>query len=320
MGEAKSPRTDSRAAAAFEIRGGGYRADIAGRGAGLRQLEWDGPRGPIALTETWEIGTRPPMSAGLILAPWPNRIRKGHFIFDGVDHQLEITEPAFGNAIHGFVRFVDWNVENRADDRIELSTEVRLHKGWPYPLRLTVDYALGEDGLTVTHTATNTGSNPAPFGMGFHSFVRVGDFPLDECTLRLSAGTRLPLDERMLPNAGSQAVADTYYDFTTARTLRAVALDTPFSALDFDVDGRTRHELRAPDGTATLLWAAHEFSWLQAFVADPDAGRPYPGRGRALALEPMTCPPDAFNSGIDQLVLAPGQQWTGRWGMTLEPS
>ncbi len=270
----------------------------------------------MALTETWEIGTRPPMSAGLILAPWPNRIRNGHFIFDGIDHQLEITEPAFDNAIHGFVRSRDWSVVNRADDRIELSIDVRLHKGWPYPLGLTVDYALGDDGLTVTHTATNTGAIPAPFGMGFHSYVRAGDFPLDECTLRLSAGTRLPLDERMLPNGGSQAVTGTNYDFTSPRTLRGVALDTPFSALDFDADGRSRHELRAPDGTGTVLWAAREFSWLQAFVADPDAGRSYPGRGRALALEPMTCPPDAFNSGIDQLVLAPGQKWIGRWGMS----
>ncbi|AOW93363.1 aldose epimerase [Rhodococcus sp. WMMA185] len=315
MGIAKLPRPDSPAAAAFEIRGGGYRADIAVKGAGLRQLELDCPEGPMALSETWEIGTRPPLSAGLILAPWPNRIRNGRFTFDGIEHQLEITEPGFDNAIHGFVRFTDWSVVNHADDRIELAIDVRLHKGWPYPVRLTVDYALDYDGLTVTHTATNTGAIPAPFGMGFHSFVRVGDFPLDECTLRLSAGTRVPLDERMLPNGGSQPVAGTYYDFTSPRKLKSVALDTPFSALDVDVDGRSRHELRAPDGSGTVLWAAREFGWLQAFVADPDAGRPYPGRGRALALEPMTCPPDAFNSGIDLLVLDPGQKWTGRWGM-----
>ncbi|MFF2110961.1 aldose epimerase [Rhodococcus sp. ACS1] len=320
MGESQSSKTDRPAAAGFEIRGGGYRAGIAATGAGLRLLERDGPDGPTALTETWDLGTRPPLSAGLILAPWPNRIRDGRFAFDGIDHQLEITEPGFANASHGFVRRRDWRVVNHADDRIELSIDVGLHKGWPYPLRLTVDYVLGDDGLTVTHTATNTGAIPAPFGMGFHSYVRAGDFPLDECTLRLSAGTRLPLDERMLPSGGSQAVAGTDYDFTSPRTLAGVALDTPFSALDVDVDGRSRHELRAPDGTGTVLWAAREFGWLQAFVADPDAGKSYPGRGRALALEPMTCPPDAFNSGIDQLVLAPGQQWTGVWGMSARGS
>ncbi|MFZ2177497.1 MAG: aldose 1-epimerase family protein [Rhodococcus sp. (in: high G+C Gram-positive bacteria)] len=298
-----------------EFGGGRYVADIAVTGAGLRVLEWEGPHGPRALTETWEVGTRPPLSAGLILAPWPNRIRDGHFVFDGIDHQLEITEPVLGNASHGFVRRRDWRVTNRADDRVALAIDVGLHKGWPYPLRLTVEYAVGRDGLTVTHTATNTGAIPAPFGMGFHSYVRVGDVPLDECTLRLSAGTRLPLDERMLPSAASQAVIGTDYDFTSPRSLAGVVLDTPFSALDVDADGRSRHVLRAPDGTGTMLWAAREFGWLQVFIADPDSGKSYPGRGRALALEPMTCPPNAFNSAIDQLVLTPGQQWSGSWGM-----
>ena len=42
----------------------------------------------------------------------------------------------------------------------------------------------------------------------------------------------------------------------------------------------------------------------------------FPGVGRALAIEPMTCPPDALNSGIDLITLAPGQSWSGRWGLT----
>jgi aldose 1-epimerase len=28
----------------------------------------------------------------------------------------------------------------------------------------------------------------------------------------------------------------------------------------------------------------------------------------AVAIEPMTCPPDAFNSGIDLIVLKPGKK------------
>ncbi|AWK71289.1 aldose epimerase [Rhodococcus oxybenzonivorans] len=316
MGEPQSSESKRSTAGGVEIRGGGYRAEIAVTGAGLRRLEWHGPDGPRALTETWELGSRPPLSAGLILAPWPNRIRDGHFVFDGIEHQLEITDTEFGNASHGFVRRRDWRVVSRAENRVEMSIDVGLHKGWPYPLRVTVEYALEASGLTVTHTATNTGAIPAPFGLGMHSYVRVGDVPLDDCTLRLSAGTRLPLDDRRLPNGGSQAVAGSDYDFTSPRPLAGVSLDTPFSALDVDPDGRSRHELRAPDGTGTMLWASREFGWLQAFIADPADGKPYPGRGRALALEPMTCPPDSFNSGIDQLVLAPGQRWSGRWGMT----
>lgn len=301
----------------FEIRGGGYRAEIAAAGAGLRLLDHEGPSGRRALTETWELGSKPPLSAGLVLAPWPNRIRDGHFMFDGIEHQLEITEPDLNNASHGFVRRRNWNLVDHTFDRVELSVDVGLHKGWPYPLVLSIVYSVDETGLTVTHTATNKGATPSPFGLGIHPFIRVGDFPLDECSLHLAAGTRLPIDpERMLPNAYSQAVEGTDFDFRTPRPLEGVQLDTPFSALDVvDGSGRTQHELLAPDGTGTALWTTREFPWIQAFIADPANGKGYPDRGRALALEPMTCPPDAFNSGIDMLILGPGETWSGVWGI-----
>ncbi|WP_424805475.1 aldose 1-epimerase family protein [Rhodococcus sp. 27YEA15] len=311
-----SPHSTGRGG--FEIRAGGYRAEIAAAGAGLRLLDYHGSTGRRALTETWDLGSKPPLSAGLVLAPWPNRIRDGRFFFDGIEHQLEITEPAFGNASHGFVRRRNWDLVEHTYERVELSVDVGLHKGWPYPLQLTTRYAVDDAGLTVTHTATNNGGIPAPFGLGMHTFVRAGDFPLDECALHLAAGTRLDIDpERMLPSGSSRTVEGTEFDFRTPRLLAGVQLDTPYSALAVDVDGtgRTQHELLAPDGTGTALWTSREFAWIQAFVADPANGKGYPDRGRALALEPMTCPPDAFNSGIDVLVLDPGRTWSASWGI-----
>ena len=38
-------------------------------------------------------------------------------------------------------------------------------------------------------------------------------------------------------------------------------------------------------------------------------------RIRGIAVEPMTCPADAFNSGSGLIVLEPGQQWSGQWGL-----
>lgn len=299
----------------YEIRFGEWKAEIVARGAGLRVLTY----GARALTETWPSPHPPPLSAGLVLAPWPNRIRDGRFGFDGVDHQLALTEPDRGNAIHGLVRHVEWTLVEESENRIEQTVRIGLHKGWPYPLQLGVVHELGPYGLTVTHTATNVGAAPAPFGLGVHSFLRVGDVPLDECTLELSAGTRLPLDpDRMLPSGPSLPVHGTSYDFSSPRPLAGVSLDTPFSSIVADADGRARHTLRAPDGTAAVLWTGREFGWVQVFTADPATGEGFVGRGRALAVEPMTCPPDAFNSGIDQIVLAPGAGWAGRWGIGVE--
>ena len=201
-------------------------------------------------------------------------------------------------------------------ERVELSVDVGLHKGWPYPLQLTVAYEVGADGLTVTHTATNKGATSSPFGLGMHTFIRAGDFPLDECALHLAAGTRLPIDPaRMLPNAYSQAVAGTDYDFRTPRLLAGGAVGHSVQRI-----GRRRRQWSHATRAAGSGWNGHcpvtnrEFPWIQAFVADPANDKGYPDRGRALALEPMTCPPDAFNSGIDLLVLHPGQTWTGSWG------
>ncbi|MGB3369800.1 MAG: aldose 1-epimerase family protein [Rhodococcus sp. (in: high G+C Gram-positive bacteria)] len=296
----------------YLLTSGRYRAEIASTGAGLRMLEFDG----VPLTETWKVGEKPPLSAGLVLAPWPNRVADGTFTFEGTEHRLEITEPSRNNASHGFVRRVDWTLMDRSPSRVEQSVEVGQHEGWPYALTVTVAHELTEDGLLVTATAKNDGDTDAPYGMGFHTFVRVGDVPLDDCTLELSAGTRLQLDPvRNLPNGPSVPTAGSDYDFTAAKSLKGVWLDTPFSAELPDPDGRARHYLRSPDGAATVLWTDREFDWVQVFTADPAKDQAYPDRGRALAIEPMTCPPDAFNSEIDLLVLKPGESWTGTWGM-----
>ncbi|MET4046489.1 MULTISPECIES: aldose 1-epimerase family protein [unclassified Rhodococcus (in: high G+C Gram-positive bacteria)] len=304
---------DERSASeTYRLVSGKYRAEIVSTGAGLRMLEFDGS----PLTETYAAGKKPPLSAGLVLAPWPNRVADGRFTFGGTEHQLEIAEPIRNNASHGFVRRVEWSVVDREDARVVQTVDIGERKGWPYPLTLTVAHELTPDGLVVTATAENVGSTAAPFGMGFHIFVRVGDVPLDECTLEFSAGTRLQLDpKRMLPNGPSVETAGTEYDFRTPKSLKGVWLDTPFSAELPDVDGHAQHILRAPDGTATVLWTDREFDWVQVFTADPAHDQAYPDRGRALAIEPMTCPPDALNSEIDLLVLQPGQSWSGTWGM-----
>ncbi len=291
---------------------GKYRAEVVSAGAGLRMLEFDGS----PLTETWAVGTKPPLSAGLVLAPWPNRVADGRFTFGGVEHQLEITEPSRNNASHGFVRRVDWTLVDRSSTRVEQSVDVGVHDGWPYKLTVTVAHELSDDGLLVTASAKNTGDTDAPYGMGFHAFVRVGNVPLDECTLEFSAGTRLQLDPvRNLPNGPSVPTGGSGFDFTEPKLMKNVWLDTPFSAEVPDSDGRVRHILRAPDGTGTVLWTDREFDWVQVFTADPAKDQAYPDRGRALAIEPMTCPPDALNSEIDLLVLKPGESWTGTWGM-----
>ncbi len=295
----------------YQIQHRDYRAEVVSVGAGLRMFE----RAGAPLTETWPAGTKPPLSAGLVLAPWPSRIRDGFFYFNSTEHQLEITDAANNAASHGLVRRREWRLEEHSSARVKQSIDLGLHKGWPYPMRLGVTHEVTADGLVVTHTATNTGGVDAPFGLGVHTFVRAGNHPVDECTLQLNAGVYQPLDDRLLPDGPPLQVFGTDYDFTRSKSLEGVQLDTPFSAGLPDDDGRFRHIVRGPDGSGTVLWVDKAFGWVQVFIADPANGKGYPERGRALAIEPMTCPPNAFNSGIDEIVLAPGQTWSAKWGM-----
>lgn len=281
----------------FEIRSGSARAVVTEVGAGLRAFSVDGR----PYVETFDEDSRPPRGAGCVLVPWPNRTAGGRWTWDGAPQQLALSEPAAGNAIHGLLRHTLYRAVEQAPDLVTLHAVVAPQPGWPVPLETTVSYAVAADGLTVTHTVRNVGTAAVPFGVGAHPYLRAGDADTDDCTLHLAATTALPLDGG-LPAGPAEPLADPGF------ALRGARLDHAFGGCE-PVDGLVRHRLSGPDGSVEL-WADPDFGWVQVFTPDD-----HPGRGRAVAVEPMTCPPDALNSGDGLLVVAPGETWTGRWGI-----
>ncbi len=114
----------------------------------------------------------------------------------------------------------------------------------------------------------------------------------------------------MVPTGPARPVDGTEYDFRAGRPLAGVTLDTPFGGCEPGPDGLVHHTLTTADGSGVEVWAEPDFRWVQVYTpAD------FPGRGRAVAIEPMTCPPDALNSGTDLIWLKPGESWHGRWGL-----
>ncbi|MGZ3141003.1 aldose 1-epimerase family protein [Lentzea chajnantorensis] len=284
----------------------GATAVITTVGAGLRSFEVNG----VPYVETFGPDEKPPMSAGAVLVPWPNRTAGACWTLDGEVQHLEVTEPARGNAIHGLVRRRPWSVLEHTGSLVTLETVIDPQPGWPAALRTTVSYALDDNGLTIAHHVTNVGELATPFGVGTHPYPRAGNASTDSCTLTLAATTVLPLDlERMVPSGPAVPVEGTSYDFRAGRPLAGVQLDTPFGGCEPGRDGLVRHSL-AGDGWGVELWADPDFRWVQVYT--PEA---YPGRGRAVAVEPMTCPPDALNSGVDLIWVAPGESWGARWGV-----
>jgi aldose 1-epimerase len=242
--------------------------------------------------------------------PWPNRIRDGRYTFEGVTQQLPLSEPARHNASHGLVRWAAWDVVDHTDDRIELALRLPAQSGYPWVLDLRVAYELGEGGLRVTQAATNRSDRPAPYAAGAHPYLTLDTgTTIDGWTLHAPAATRLEADrERMLPT-GRTAVAGTDYDFREPRTIGATALDDCFTDLIRGADGTATVTLSTED-RGVELWMDEHHRWLMLYTADDRT----PPRG-SIAVEPMTAPVDAFNSGEDVVVLAPGETFTARWGI-----
>ena len=302
-------QTTAATGAQWVIGHGHQRAVITESGATLRSFT-DGDR-PVVQgfgPEEWSHGGR-----GQVLAPWPNRLDGGTYEFDGVTAQASINEIGRGNAIHGLVRWMPWRLTGRAQNRVGLACELRPSPAYPFSLGLEVEYRIGREGLTVTTDAQNLGPTDLPFGLGFHPYLTVGTATIDQVRLRVPAHRRLVTDERGLPT-GAAGVAGTEFDFTSARPIGVTRLDTAFGDLSRDPDGRFRVDLDQPDGgAAATLWGDERFRYVMVYSGDTLE----PGERRTgLAVEPMTCPPNALRSGTDLVVLRPGARWTGSWGIT----
>ena len=299
----------------FEIAGGGYRAVATEVGAGLRLLEHtaDGPARP--LIAGYGEHEQAAHGAGQILLPFANRVADGVYTFDGERRQLDLTEPALGNAIHGLTRWLPWRVAEHTADRVRLELSLFPHPGYPHTLELAVEYRVGTDGLAVDICARNTGEHPAPYGFGAHPYITPGAAPeegrADEWTLHLPAERYLAVDDRMIPSGGFD-VDSSPYDFRKPRSLAGCALDTAFGGLQRELDGIGRIRLSAQTGYAVTVWLGRGIEWVQVFTGDALAGG---ARRAAVAIEPMSAPPNAFNSGTDLRRLEPGDTVTHRWGI-----
>lgn len=295
-----------------ELRHGRQRAVVVEVGGGIRSYscgDWEVLDG-YGATEMCS-GAR-----GQPLIPWPNRLRDGRYTFGGCEHQLPLSEPERQNAIHGLVRWANWTCAERSPARVVMRHRLHPQPGYPFALELAIEYALGDDGLSVRTTATNVGAEPCPYGAGVHPYVTVGTPFVDDVVVEAPGTLWLRTDEREIPVA-VERVDGTPYDFRQPRRVGDTKLDTGYAELVRDGDGRARVVVSG-NGRTVSVWLDESYRYLMLFTGDslPEQTR----RRRSLGVEPMTCAPNAFASGEGLTVVEPGESVGASWGITALPT
>lgn len=294
----------------FLLEHGPFRAAIASIGASLRALTHDGRD----LVVPYAADELRPAFRGAILAPWPNRVVDGRYTDGvGVEQRLALTEPDRGHALHGLVGWHDFAAVDAGSDHVGLFARIPAQGGYPHQVDVTVDYRLDATGLTTTVTGSNVGSTVAPWGTGPHPYLVAGSGRVDAWELELPAHSVLTVTaDRLIPLATADVatVDGGYFDFRTRRALAGVEIDHAYTDLHRDPDGLTTVRVLEPGGQGVAMVFDTVCPWIQIHTAD----RPEPENDRlGLAVEPMTCAPDAFNSGVGLIRLEPGQSHTAGW-------
>lgn len=301
----------------YTIRSGEYVAEIAGVGATLRTLRHNGRD----LVLPFDVDEIRPAMRGALLAPWPNRTAEGRYEFDGETYQLPVNEPETGNAAHGLVTSLHFGCLQQSPDRLVLSSRIEAQPGYPWPVRIDAEFQVTGEGFRQAITATNEGARRAPIGLGAHPYLVVPGYvasasavdawrlevPADDVLL-VSPDRLLPLGQARVGEALGGAL-----DFRRPKDIGQTALNHAYTALcsnDPDAPGAVVIRLSGKDGSGVELTLDESSRWVQLYTSD--AG-PVDTRRNALAVEPMTCPPGALNSGIDLRVLGPGESTTLEW-------
>ena len=289
----------------------GQSATVVQVSAGLRSYTV----GDQPLFDGYDLHERCSGARGHHLIPWPNRLKDGRYTFDSISHQLPLTEPAMHNAIHGLVRWLTWQVAQQQVSSASFTCTLNAQSGWPFTIDLRIDYELGPAGLSVRTTATNSGATPCPYGAGAHPYLTLGTDTVNGLRLRSPGSVRMIVDDQGIPTR-SEPVDGTSYDFRAGRIIGSAVLDTGYLRLDRHSDGLAWVTLTDDEsGAAAGLWMDRAYRYLMLFtgdsLADPQRRR------RGLGVEPMTCAPNALQTGEGLRTLQPQETFSSQWGISL---
>lgn len=295
----------------IELTDGGHAtAVVSPVAAALRRLHVAGR----ALIEPTVYSDPAPGLAGALLTPWPNRVEGGRWWLGSQEQRFTATEPRTGHALHGLLAEREFAIVARAEDHVELAAAIDPGPGYPFALDVTVAYRLTESGVDAEIRIHNRDSVSAPVAVGIHPYLRLGERDARGLTIDLDAEWAYHLDATEIPRHRF-LVDGTAWDLRGGRPVPEVPRHATF---EHGVAANRERVLRDSGGDRVAVWTDEEFRWTQLYVVDGFAADD--GPRTAVALEPMTAPPNALRTGIGLRWLDADEEWTLRWGIRFEPA
>lgn len=202
----------------------GTSATILTLGATLQALvmpDRDGRLADVVLGhDAAEPYWRHPAYLGATVGPYANRIARGRFSLDGVEHALACNDGP--NHLHGADAGLDQKVwmidaaEGGATPSLTLSTiSPDGEGGYPGTVGITTVWTLDEDGLSIAYRATTTA--PTIVNLTNHAYFNLAGFDsgrsAHEQVLTVFADGYTPVDATLIPTGEIAPVAGTPFDF-----------------------------------------------------------------------------------------------------------
>jgi len=254
---------------------------------------------------------------GDVLFPFPGRVKDGKYEFAGKNYRLSGVDTKDGQAIHGFAKNSVWEIIKKDQDRVTVEFYIRKDKyqkqGFPFSLKIQLDYQLISDGFSCQTLVENIGDSPAPFGLGFHPYFTLGGGNINSIKLKIKAKKLIEFDRNLIPTGKLIDLnKKNDLDFSYPKTIGEREIDNCYFDLYFN-QGIATTEISNDRGRKIAIWQNRSFPYLQIYSADT-IGERHARRG--LAIEPQTCTGFAFNKPDFGLkILDPGKKFFGEWGV-----
>jgi len=210
----------------------------------------------------------PTLGGMAILVPFANRIKGGKYFFEGREYTLKKNEE--GNAIHGLIIDKVFKIKQKSESSATL--EGIIHdEGYPAMIKVLVSYSLGESYLKTEISVMNLDNLPAPLVVGAHPYFIVSQ------------------DWEIEPKKVKKCVLDNHIP-----TGEIVEFDLSESR-EYDDCFLICNGIRLTSSYSAIRIESNNMCFYQI----------YTGVKGAIAIEPMSGAPDAFNNKIGLKILRP---------------